>query len=123
MNDLQLATTLVAPTGTGLLYTAFEQGNDIAAFVNGSGASRSRIALKRVQAKPTPAYPGVERLNFKRTRYVTVAGVEYPVITDITTSIPVVVLLADRTEAHLHLSLMARDPMLKLAMESGAIPT
>jgi hypothetical protein len=123
MNNLQLATTLVAPTGTGLLYTAFEQGGDIAAYVNGSGATRSRIALKRVQAKPTPTYPGVERLNFKRTVYLTVNSIEYPVVLDINTSIPVVIALADRTAFFTHAALMARDPIFQSAIETGAIPT
>lgn len=123
MLDLQLATTLVAPTGTGLLYTAFEQGSDIAAYTNGSGATRSRIALKRVQAKPTASFPGVERLNMKRTVYLTVNSVEYAVVYDITTSIPAVIALADRTAVYLHGALLARDPLFKAAIETGAIPT
>lgn len=123
MNNLQLATTLVAPTGTGLLYTAFEQGSDIAAFVNGSGATRSRVALKRTQAKPSASFPGVERLNFKRTVYLTVNDVEYAVVYDLTTSIPAVIALADRTSVFLHGALLARDPVFQTAIETGAIPT
>jgi len=121
--DLQLATTLAAPTGTGLLYTAYEQSGDLAAYVNGSGATRSRIALKRTQAKPTPTYPGVERLNFKRTVYLTINSIEYPVVIDINTSIPVVIALADRTACFTHTALMARDPIFKAAIETGALPT
>jgi len=123
VNNLQLATTLAAPTGTGLLYTAFEQGSDTAAWVNGSGATRSRITMKRVQAKPTPTFPGVERLSFKRQVYFTVNDVEYTAVIDITTSIPVVVGLSDRTSVFTHLALMARDPVLQTAIETGAIPT
>lgn len=123
MNNLQLATTLVAPTGTGLLYTAFEQGSDIAAYINGAGATRSRIALKRIQAKPTPAFPGVERLNFKRTVYFTVNAVEYVAVVDINTSVPVVMPLADRTALFTHAALLARDPVFQAGIETGAIPT
>lgn len=123
MNNLQLATTLAAPTGTGLLYTAYEQGQNSCAWVNGSGSSRSRVDLKRVQPKPTPTFPGVERLELKRTVYVTVNGVEYPVIARIETSIPAVVGTSDRTAAFTQLALLARDPIFQAAMESGAIPT
>lgn len=123
MNNLQLATTLVAPTGTGLLYTAFEQGSDVAAWVNGSGTTRSRVSLKRVQAKPTPTFPGVERLTFKRQVYFTVNDVEYVAVADIVTSIPVTLDSAGRTAFFTNLALMARDPILQSGIETGAIPT
>lgn len=123
MNDLQLATTLAAPTGTGLLYTAYEQGSDVAVWKNGAGSTRTLVSLKRTQPKPTPSFPGVERLELKRTVYITVNDVEYTCVATITTSIPVVMSLSDRTAMHTHLGLLARDPVLKTAMETGAIPT
>lgn len=123
MNNLQLATTLVAPTGTGLLYTAYSNGEDLASWINGAGATRSRVSLKRVQAIVTPAFPGVERLTFKRQVYFTVGTTEYVAVADIVTSIPVTMALADRTAFFTHIGLLARDPVLQTAIETGAIPT
>lgn len=123
MNDLQLATTLAAPTGTGLLYVAYEQGSDQVVWKNGSGASRSSVALKRTQAKPTPTFPGVERMELKRTFYVTVDSVEYTCVGTITTSIPVVVGSSDRTAFFTNLALLARDAVLSNAISTGALPT
>jgi hypothetical protein len=113
MLDLQLATTLVNPTGTGLLYVAYEQGPDSAVWKNGSGATRSVIALRRVQAKPTPTFPGVER--FELNEYVSVGA--------ITTSIPVVIGSSDRTAFFTNLALLGRDPILSNAISTGQIPT
>lgn len=123
MNNLQLATTLAAPTGTGLLYVAFEQGADLAVWKNGSGATRSSVSLKRVQAKPTSAFVGTERLELKRTNYVTVGAIEYTIVSSLVTSIPVPVALADRTAVFTHLALLARDPVFQAGCETGVIPT
>lgn len=123
MNDLQLATTLAAPTGTGLLYTAYLQSGDEARWTNGSGATRSLISLKRVQAKPTPTFPGVERMEFKRTVYITVNSIEYTCVGSIVTSIPVVIGSSDRTAFFTNLALMARDGVMSSAISSGVIPT
>lgn len=123
MNNLQLATTLVAPTGTGLLYTAYDQRGDLAVWKEGTGASRSIVSLKRVQAKPTSTFPGVERFEMKRTNYITVDSVEYTNVITLTSSIPVVVGLSDRTAIHLHAALLAQDAVFKAALETGVIPT
>jgi hypothetical protein len=123
MLDLQLATTLVNPTGTGLLYVAYEQGPDSAVWKNGSGATRSVIALRRVQAKPTPTFPGVERFELKRTMYTTIGDVEYVSVGAITTSIPVVIGSSDRTAFFTNLALLGRDPILSNAISTGQIPT
>lgn len=123
MNNLQLATTLVAPTGTGLLYTAYEQSGDAAVWKNGSGASRSSVSLKRVQAKPTPSFPGVERMELKRTNYITVGTVERTCVVTIITSIPVDVGLSDRTAIFTNAALLARDAIFQNAIETGVIPT
>lgn len=123
MDNLQLATTLVAPTGTGLLYTAYGQGEDSAVWKNGTGTSRSEISFKRIRPKPTPSHAGVTRLELKRTSYVTVADVEYPVVTTITTSIPVVADATARTNAFLHLALLARDDIFSDGVSSDVLPT
>jgi hypothetical protein len=123
MNNLQLATTLVTPTGTGLLYTAYEQSGDLVVWKNGSGATRSIVSLKRVQAKPTSAFVGVERMELKRTSYYTVGGIEYTVVDSHVTSIPVPIALADRTNVFIHHALLARDPVLQTAFETGGLPT
>lgn len=123
MDNLQLATTLVAPTGTGLLYTAYEQGGDSAVWKNGTGASRSTVSLKRVQPKPTPTHAGVERMEFKRTIYVTVNDVEYPCVATLTTAIPVVADATARTNVFTNIALLARDSILSDAISSGVIPT
>lgn len=123
MNNLQLATTLVDPTGTGLLYTAYDQGSDLAIWTNGSGTSRSQVALKRTKPKPTASFAGVERLELKRTFYVTVNDVEVPVVYTITTSIPAVVGSSDRTACYTHGALLARDAVVKNGIELGVIPT
>lgn len=123
MNNLQLATTLVAPTGTGLLYVAYEQGGDVAVWKNGTGATRSSVSLKRTQPKPTPAFPGVERFELKRTVYFTVDDVEYTAVASIVTSIPVTADSTVRTNVQLHIGLLARDAILTDAITSGVIPT
>lgn len=123
MNNLQLATTLVAPTGTGLLYVAYEQGGDLAVWKNGSGATRSVVSMKRVQAKPTTVFAGVERIELKRTNYVTVGAIEYTIVSSLVTSVPVPVALADRTAVFTQLALLARDPVFQASLETGVIPT
>lgn len=124
MNNLQLATTLVAPTGTGLLY--IPQGGDpqdVASYVNGSGSTRSSIILRRTQPKPTSVFPGVTRMELKRQSFYTVNAVEYTCVTSLVTSIPVPIALADRTALFTQLALLARDPMWQTALESNVIPT
>lgn len=124
MNNLQLATTLVAPTGTGLLYVP--QGGDpqdTASYSNGTGATRSAVILRRTQPKPTLTFPGVTRMELKHRSFYTISGVEYPVVTSLVTSIPVPVVLADRTAIFTALALLARDPVWQSALETGNIPT
>lgn len=123
MNNLQLATTLAAPTGTGLLYVAFEQGSDTAVWKNGSGAARSIVSMKRVQAKPTSAFVGTERIELKRTNYITVGAIEYTIVGSLVTSIPAAIALADRTAVFTQLALLARDPVFQASLETGVIPT
>lgn len=123
MNNLQLATTLVAPTGTGLLYVAYGQGNDEAIWKNGAGATRSDVSLKRTQPKPTATFPGVERFEFKRRQYFTVSDIEYVAVGSIVVSIPLTLDASGRTAFFTNLALLARDPIQQAAIESGVIPT
>lgn len=123
MNNLQLATTLVAPTGTGLLYTAYEQGGDKAVWINGSGATRSSVSLKRTQPIATPTFAGVTRLELKRSQFVTVGDDEHVMVVTITTSIPEAIGLSDRTAFFTNMALLARDDVLKAAIETNVIPT
>jgi len=125
MNDLQLATTPVAPTGTGLLYSAYDQGSDIAVWKNGAGVTRSLVQLTRVQPKPTPTFSGVERFEFKTYRYfqIPASGVEVVTVLTLSASIPAAVTLADRQISSLQMNLLARDPIWKNAIELGTLPT
>lgn len=124
MNNLQLATTLVAPTGTGLLYVP--QGGDpqdVASYLNGSGSTRSSITLRRTQPKPTSAFPGVTRMELRRQTFYTVNAIEYTCVWYLGASIAVPVALADRTADFTRMALLARDPIWQSAVESGVIPT
>lgn len=124
MNNLQLATTLVAPTGTGLLYVPMGgDPQDSVGYINSSGATRSILTLKRTQPKPTSTFPGVHRLELKRLAYFTVGEVEYVAVASVVTSIPVPIVLADRTSVFTNLALLARDDILKNAIETGVIPS
>jgi hypothetical protein len=123
MQDLQLATTLVAPTGTGLNYLAYQSDGDIARWKEGVGEDRSEVLLKRVQAKPTSTSAGVERMTLKRTIYHTIDGIEYPSVVSLVTSTPVAMTAAQRTAIHLNAALLARDDIFKDAIETGVIPT
>jgi hypothetical protein len=123
MNDLKLETTLVAPTGIGLLYSAFDQRGDLAKWKNGVGADRSEVLLKRTQAKPTSVFPGVERFDLKRSIYHTIDSVEYVSVVQLVTSIPVPITGAQRTAIHLHAALLAQNSIFKNAIETGVIPT
>jgi hypothetical protein len=123
VSPLQLAAALATPTGTGLLYASYDQGSDVAIWKNGAGASRSIVSLTRVQPKPTPTFPGVERFELKRTAYFTVADVEYVTVVTLGASIPVPIGSSDRTSVHLNAALLARDDIFKNAIETGAIPT
>lgn len=105
------------------VFGAFSQGEDLAVWKRGAGATREILALKRVQAKPTSVFPGVERLELKRTNYVTVNGVEYVAVATLNTSIPVLMSLADRTSFYKKFAMIMRDAAFQTAAETGAIPT
>lgn len=123
MTDLQLAAALATPTGTGLLYVAYSQGGDEAVWKNGTGVTRSLVSLKRVQPKPTPTFPGVERFELKRTSYHTVSDVEYVAVVNLVASIPVPVDATARGAIFLNAALLARDNIFGAAIGSGVIPT
>lgn len=107
MNNLQLALTLVASTGSGKLYFPYSQEADKAIWIEGVGSSRSRIDFTRTRPKPTATFPGVERLEMKRTSYHTVGLTEYTSVMTLVSSIPVPVTQADRTTDLQQMLLMA----------------
>jgi hypothetical protein len=123
VNNQQIATAHGSLSGTGLLYTAYEQGSDSAVWKNGSGATRSTLALKRTQPKPTPTFPGVERIELKRTNYVTVGTSERTVVVTIGISVPADVPLADRQSAILQAMLSARATDINSCLADGVFPT
>lgn len=129
MNSIQLGTTLVAPTGTGLLFGSYGQDADKAEWFYGSGATRQKIQLTRVRPKPTATFPGVERFEMKRTQYYTVNSIEYTAVTYAGGSIAVPISYADRTAIATGLYLMVAgdgtmaytNPLL-YAVQTGALP-
>lgn len=123
MNSLQLASTLAAYTGTGLLYTPYEQGSDRAVWKNGAGATRSTLTLKRVQPIPTPTFPGVERLEVRRTSYVTVGTAERVIVCTFGISVPADIPQADRSEAVTQFLLATRIGDFVNVFDNGTFPS
>jgi len=123
MNSKQLATTLAAPTGTGLLYAAYDQGSDVAVWKNSVGSGRSIISINRTQAKPTATFAGVERFDVKMALYKTISDVEYVGIVRILTSIPVAMTPTERTQLALTLGLLGQDTDVQAAITAGTMPT
>jgi hypothetical protein len=123
MNNIQLATTLVAPTGTGKLFIPFSGGEHTAAFIESGAAGRpATLKFSRVLPKPIPSFPGVERMDVRLTEYFTVNEVEYSFITFIGTSVPVPIISTDRAAVATRLALIARDPTVQSAIASHLIP-
>lgn len=122
-SNIQLAATTVAQTGTGVLYTPYSQGPDSVIWTNGSGATRSRLSMNRTQPKPTPSFPGVERLEFKTNQFFTVSGVEYQTVIALSASIPVTGDSTHRTAMASQLVFMAHDATWWTAITGGAFPT
>lgn len=108
--NLQFATTVVAPTGTGLLYLPYGQNMDQVIWKNGTGATRSTLTLNRTRPKPTPSFPGVDRLDFKCNQFFTVGSTEYQAVIGLTASIPTVADATLRGDLFNRLILMAGVP-------------
>jgi len=96
--NIQLATTIAAPTGSGFLFVPLGSYGDSFRYIQSGAAGRpAELSFKRTAPKPTATFPGVDRGEIKLTEYVTVGTVEYAIITAINSSVPVPVLTAQRT--------------------------
>lgn len=123
MNNIQLATTLAAPTGTGKLFIPFSSDADSAVFVESGATGRpAKLVMKRVQPKPNGTFPGVERFEWKLTEYYTVNTIEYPVISYGGCSIPVPIASADRLGVFTRAALIACDSLVQSGFTSNLIP-
>lgn len=107
-SNIQLATTLVAPTGTGFLFVPLGSYGDSFRYIQSGAAGRpAELSFKRTAPKPTSTFPGVDRGEWKLTEYVTVNNVEYACITACNTSFPVPVASAQRTAQATRVALIA----------------
>lgn len=122
-SDIQLATTLASPTGTGFLYKPYKlDGNNAVFKQSGASGQPSLVSFKRTEPKPTAVFPGVERMEVTKTEYFVVNSVTYVVTYKIVTSVPVPIALSDRTAVFTRGALLARDPTVQAAIESLTIP-
>lgn len=113
--NLQLATTLVAPTGTGKLFEPFmTDANRIQWKQSTTSANFSAphvLQTARVLPKSTPTFPGVERSSLKLTAKCLVNGVERILVGTIDFSIPADVGTTVRTDFVTDVALLARDAL------------
>jgi hypothetical protein len=123
MNTIQLANVVVAPTGTGLLYQPYRQGPDQAQWVNGSGATRSGLTYNRSVPKPTPTFPGVDRVEMKTNQFFTVGAVEYQAIVGVYASIPTIMSQADRQALWNRAIFMTYDGVFASALINNIHPS
>lgn len=108
MDNIQLATTLVAPTGTGFLFKPFSSDANSAVYKQDGASGRPAIlSVKRVLPKVVGDFQGVERGEVKLTEYVTVNNIEYAVITTLGSSVPVPVGATERTNQATRAALVA----------------
>lgn len=123
MNNMQLATTLVAPTGTGKLFVPYSSDADSATYIEQSPTGRaSTLKLTRVRPKAQGSFAGVERFEWRMTEYFTVNAIEYPVVTYGGSSMPVAVTSADKAGCANRAALVSRDPVVQTGMSTGIIP-
>lgn len=123
MNNIQLATTLVAPTGTGFLFVPFSSDANSAVYKQDGASGRpALLAVRRVLPKAVGDFPGVERGEIKLTEYVTVNSVEYSVITTIASSVPVPVGATERTNQATRTALIAGTTALSDLVRFHRIP-
>lgn len=122
MDNIQLATTLAAPTGTGNLYVPFSSDANTAAFVV-TANPLLKLSFKRTLPKPNGTSLGVERGEVKLVYgYTDANGVTFNSIFTLTSSIPVPVPLATRAAAVVELALLARDVAWANVVDYNRIP-
>jgi len=66
-DDVQLGTTLGSPTGTGLLFKGFGQGENSVAYKAADTVKPALLSMKRTLPKSLKDFPGVERGEVKLT--------------------------------------------------------
>jgi len=123
--DLQLAGTLVAPTGTGWLYTAFGQDFDSVKWALTDATYRQSVNFKRTQAKPSVGYAGNERLESKLVFEVLNADPKLVQmgIVNIVSSIPVAMTVANRTQMTNIMALLTQHATWLNSIKYGTVPT
>lgn len=123
MNNIQQATTLVAPTGTGKLFVPYSSDADSATYIEQSPTGRaSTLKITRIRPKPQGTFAGVDRYEWRMTEYFTVGTTEHPVVTYGGSSMPVAVSPSDRANCANRAAIMARDPVNITGMSTGIIP-
>lgn len=123
MIDIQLATTLVAPTGTGFLFIPYSSDANTAVYKQSGAAGRpATLKFTRTPPKPSGGLQGVERCEVKLTEYLTVSDVEHQIITALTSAVPVPVTTAQRTAQATRMGLIAYLALYRATVESQLIP-
>jgi hypothetical protein len=123
MNNIQLATTLVASTGTGFLFIPFSSDANSAVFKQSGASGRpATLSFKRVPPKVVGTFQGVERVEVKLTEYVTVNGIEYATITTLGSSVPVPVGATQRADQATRMGLLAAMSVYSDTVKNQLIP-
>jgi len=123
-SNIQLATTLVASTGTGFLFVPFGGYGDSFKYIQSGASGRpAELSFKRTAPKPTSTFPGVDRGEIKLTEYETVNGVEYTRIFYVGCSTPVPIPTASRTASALRMSLLGSHSSGSLLSDLMASPS
>lgn len=120
---IQLATTLVAPTGTGFLFVPFQSDANFAVYKqDGASGQPAQVRFSRTLPKVAGTSLGVERAEIRLTEYITVGDLVLPCITYLGCQIPVPASAAQRTAQFTRTALFARDQVMKDLVEDHAIP-
>jgi hypothetical protein len=123
MDNIQLATTLVAPTGTGKLFKPFSSDGNSAVYKEDSPSGRAAIvSFKRVMPKPNGTSQGVERVEVKLTEYLTVGDIEHIIVTSLVSSVPVPVTAAQRSAQATRIALLAGMAVYADTIKEQKIP-
>jgi hypothetical protein len=123
MNDIQLATTLVAATGTGKLFKPFSSDSNSAVYKEDSPSGRAAtISFKRTLPKPNGTSLGVERVEVKLTEYLTVSDIEHIIVTSLVSSVPVPVTSAQRASQATRVALLAAMSVYADTIKEQKIP-
>lgn len=123
MDNIQLATTLVAPTGTGKLFKPFSSDANSAVYKEDSPSGRAAIiSFTRTLPKPNGTSAGVERMHVKLTEYLTVDDIEHTIITELVSAVPVPVTSAQRAAQATRIALLAGMSVYADTIKEQKIP-